>query len=59
MLTNSKERSEAKPASEVSEQDLDQVAGGFNPQPDPPAILAGQTRLTPSDFGIRARPIAV
>jgi hypothetical protein len=59
MVTISKKRSEAiKPVSALSEMDLDRVVGGFNPQPDPPGILAGQTRLTPSDFGIRARPIA-
>jgi hypothetical protein len=58
MVTNSKERPEAiKPASELSERDLDQVTGGFNPQPDPPAVLAGQTHFTPTDFGIRARSI--
>jgi hypothetical protein len=44
-------------ASDLSEKELSQVAGGFNPQPDPPAILVGQARLTPSDFGVRARLI--
>jgi hypothetical protein len=29
-------------ASDLSERELHQVAGGFNPQPDPPGTLAGQ-----------------
>jgi bacteriocin-like protein len=44
-------------AAELSEKELSQVVGGFNPQPDPPAILVGQTRVTPSAFGIRAGQI--
>ena len=43
---------------ELSEAVLDHVVGGFNPQPDPPGVVANQTRLNPSDFGIRARQIA-
>jgi hypothetical protein len=59
MVTVSKQRPEAIAAqSELSEADLDRTVGGFNPQPDPPGIQAGQTRLTPSEFGIRARQIA-
>jgi hypothetical protein len=59
MVTISKRRSEAiKPASAPSEMDLDRVVGGFNPQPDPPGLVADQSRLTPSAFGIRVRPIA-
>ena len=59
MATISKKRSEAiNPASALSETDLDQVVGGFNPQPDPPGMVAVQAHLTPSDFGIRARSIA-
>jgi hypothetical protein len=59
MVTISKKRSEAiKPASALSDMVLDRVVGGFNPQPDPPGIVADQIRLTPSGFGIRARQIA-
>jgi len=59
MVTFSKTRPEAIAAqSELSEADLDRAVGGFNPQPDPPCIVANQTRLTPTDFGIRVRQIA-
>lgn len=59
MVTFSKTGPEAIAAqSELSEADLDRTVGGFNPQPDPPCIQASQTRLTPSEFGIRARQIA-
>jgi hypothetical protein len=57
MMSNSKKQKLPESASDLSEKELDQVAGGFNPQPDPPGIVAGQVRLTPSDFGIRARQI--
>jgi hypothetical protein len=66
MVSNSKKRPETtgklaqklpESASDLSEKELGQVVGGFNPQPDPPADLTGQARLTPSDFGIRARQI--
>ena len=59
MVTVSKTRPEAIAAqSELSEVHLDRAVGGFNPQPDPPGVQASQTRLTPSEFGIRARQIA-
>ena len=59
MVTLSKMRAEAIVAgSELSEADLEHVVGGFDPQPDPPALLVSQARVTPSDFGIRARQIA-
>jgi hypothetical protein len=41
----------------LSEKELGEVTGGFNPQPDPPCILLEQARLTPGDFGIRPRQI--
>ena len=44
-------------ASDLSERELGKVTGGFNPQPDPPGKTSAQARLTPSDFGIRARQI--
>jgi len=59
MMKVSKIRPEASAAgSELSEGDLDHAVGGFNPQPDPPGIVAREIRVTPSDFGIRARQIA-
>ena len=44
-------------ASDLSEKELGEVAGGFNPQPDPPGRTAAQVRLTPNDFSIRANQI--
>ena len=35
---------------ELSEKELSQVSGGFNPQPDPPAVIAKSIL----DFGIRS-----
>jgi len=59
MMKVSKPRATAgKPGSALSETDLDRVVGGFNPQPDPPGVVADQIRLAPSDFGIRTRAIA-
>jgi len=62
MMTISKQRSEAiKPAAALSDLVLDRVVGGFNPQPDPPGVVADQIHLTPSGFGIfgiRSRAIA-
>ena len=56
MATKSKKRPEMT-GNALSEKALDQTAGGFNPQPDPPGDLVAQTRLKPTDFGIRVRPI--
>jgi hypothetical protein len=59
MVTFSEKRLQAiTPAAELSELDLDRAVGGFNPQPDPPKVLIGQTRVNPSDVSLRARPIA-
>lgn len=33
-----KKESQAKKEVELTEETLEQVSGGFNPQPDPPAI---------------------
>lgn len=41
----------------LSEKELAQAAGGFNPQPEPPGDLQAKARLTPSDLVIRVRPI--
>jgi hypothetical protein len=35
----------------LSEKDLAKIAGGFNPQPDPPGIVA--KLVLPAQFGIR------
>jgi hypothetical protein len=59
MVNFFKRRPEAIAAGcELSEVHLDRAVGGFNPQPDPPGIQAHQTRLAPSEFGIRVRQIA-
>lgn len=59
MVTFSKKRPEAiTPASELSDLDLARVVGGFNPQPDPPAVLVGQPRVKPSDWMFQPRQIA-
>jgi hypothetical protein len=59
METFAKKRPEAiAPATQLSEVDLNQAVGGFNPQPDPPGDVMGKARVTPSDFAIRARQIA-
>ena len=36
----------------LSEHDLAKVVGGFNPQPDPPGVVA--KLVLPSEFGIRS-----
>ncbi len=44
-------------ATALSEKELAQAAGGFNPQPDPPCVAAKPAQVNPIDFGIRVRPI--
>jgi hypothetical protein len=56
MATKSKKRPELT-GNALPEKALDQVAGGFNPQPDPPGDLVAQTRVQPIVFAIRVRPI--
>ena len=42
------------PADEINEEELDNVSGGFNPQPDPPGryrLINNNPILPPTDLG--------
>jgi bacteriocin-like protein len=50
MASNSNTQKPATTDEGLSEKELAKVVGGFNPQPDPPAVVAKSIL----DFGIRS-----
>jgi len=53
MTSNSKSLQKPEPTKNaLSEHELAKVAGGFNPQPDPPGVVAKPTQ--PAQFWIRS-----